>query len=176
MFPCLSSFSRISSGDSFLYFPTKLTQRSTVLISWNNNTNTHFSHSYIESHIDFRKPSPICLLRTIFAGLPYASTLSGKHLVTNDPEPTTVFSPIVILSSTVTPNVMAEYRPIITLPPVIEPAEMLEYSHILESCSNCAPVAIKQKSSIMLSGLIIQPDIATTPIPMLTFLPIIVKG
>ena len=57
----------------------------------------------------FRKLSPALLFRTIFAGMPYASTFAGREDVTNDPDSTTVFSPMLTLSTTVAPRQTAAY-------------------------------------------------------------------
>jgi hypothetical protein len=76
----------------------------------------------------FKNFSNLFLSLIILAGFPYAKTLSGRDLITKLPAPTTVFSPISILSKTVTPKVIAENFPRITYPPVIEPADILAKS------------------------------------------------
>lgn len=52
--------------------------------------------------IDLRNFSAGFQDRTSLARVLYTNTLSGKSLVTSDPEPTTVFSPMLSLSITVT--------------------------------------------------------------------------
>jgi hypothetical protein len=61
--------------------------------------------------------------------------LSGSESSTSAPAPTTVFWPIEIRSTTVTPSVTAAQRPMRTWPPSTEPAETLAKSSITQSCS-----------------------------------------
>src|SRR6266853_1529990 len=124
----------------------------------------------------FKKRSPACLFRTIFAGAPYAKTLAGRERVTNDPDPTTVFSPMLTLSKIVAPKQTAAYFPILTKPPSTEPADTLANSSITQSCSIWAPVPKSVKSPILAPGLKMTPAIAMTPDPISTLFPMMTDG